>query len=333
MLYYIIRSPLPCLALTVGLSATQAQADGIRVVADIPPVQSLVAQVLGDHGSVSLIMRPGSDPHHYAMRPSEASSLEAADLVVWIGPDLTPWLEGPVETLAADAEHLALLDADGTHRLPYREKFEAAGHGDHDEHGDEQHGHDDHGHDDHAKEKHGHDDHGHNHGDTDAHAWLDPENGRVWLDLIAAQLSEIEPGAAAEFRRNAQIGKVRIKAAAAQADALIAPVRDRSFVVYHDAFQYFEDAYGLTLAGAISLGDAAGPGPAHVAEVRETVRSMNVSCLLAEPGYNDGLVAAVLEGTGAKTVVLDQLGASLEPGPALYPTLLKTLAQDFAGCE
>ncbi len=325
MLYCITRSYVSFVVLALGLGAVQAQADGIRVAADIPPVQSLVAQVLGDHGSVSLVLRPGVDPHHYAMRPSEAATLEAADLVVWIGPDLTPWLEGPVETLAAGAEALSLLHVAGTDRLPFRKAFETEGHGDHENHDD----HEDHkDHDDHAE-----DEHGHVHGDIDAHAWLDPENGRVWLDAIAAQLSKIEPDAAADFRRNAQIGKVRIKAAAAQADAAIAPVRDHTFVVYHDAFQYFEAAHGLTLAGAISLGDAVGPGAAHVAELRETVRSLDVACLIAEPGYNTGLVAAVLEGTDTKTVVLDHLGAALEPGPTLYPTLLKTLARNFATCE
>lgn len=314
MLYYctLLRSLIVTLAATVGVSfpGSTARAEGLDVVADIPPVQALVAQVLGDRGSVSLVMRPGASPHSYAMRPSEASVLEAADLVVWIGPDLTPWLAGPIGTVAKGAEVLGLLEARGTRVLPFREEIEAGGHEEHDDHG-----------------------HDHAHGDVDPHAWLSPENAMIWLGIIADRLSEIDPEAARDYERNAEIGRLRVKAAAARADAMLSGVRDRPFVVSHDALQYFEEAFGLRLAGAISLGDAVDPGPAHVAEVREALRALGVRCVFAEPGYKPGLIAAVSEGAEAETVMIDPLGTGLEPGPDLYVNMLRDLAEAIASCE
>ena len=165
----------------------------------------------------------------------EAAALERADLVFWVGDDLTPWLEGSLNTLAGDATAIALLDVPGTISLPFREgaTFEA-----HD-HGDDDHAHDDHGHDDHSHDDHAADADGHTHEGTDPHAWLDPENAKLWLDVIAAELSAADPANAAVYAANAAAGKSEIEAAASEVAATVGPLRDAGFVVFHDAYQYF----------------------------------------------------------------------------------------------
>lgn len=290
-----------------------AYAETPSVAVDILPLHSLVAQVMDGVAAPNLIVQPGASPHGYALRPSEATALQRADIVFWIGEGLTPWLEGPLDALAGQAKSVQMVEIDGTNRLPYREgaTFE---HHDHDDH--------DHAHD------HGHDDHD----AFDSHAWLDPENARLWLGVIADELSGLDAANAETYRANAAAGQQRIAAVEAEAEATLAPVRDRGFVVFHDAYQYFEERFDIHAAGAISLGDASAPSPARIAEIQKTVTDLNVACVFSEPQFNPGLISAVLQGVDARTGVLDPNGSDLTPGPGLYPELIRTLAANLADC-
>jgi len=340
--------------LTLSLSATlmggTAYADAPKVAVDIAPVHSLVARVMEGVGTPDLIVQPGASPHEYSLRPSEASALQDADLVFWIGPDLTPWLTDTIETLAPDAAVTALLEADGTIELEFREGalFEAHdhdddedGHEDHDDHADEAHDdHDDEGHEDHADEEAGHDDHDdeetghdeHDHGAHDPHAWLSPQNAMTWLNVIAGQLSAADPENAGAYFANAAAGRTEIEALIGEVTATLDPVRDGQFVVFHDAYQYFEADFDFPASGAISIGDASDPSPARIAEIQDRIAEHGIDCVLAEPQFNPGLVATVLDGTEAQTGILDPLGSDLEPGPALYPQLIRNLSTALAGC-
>ena len=337
------------LAFPLALLAPAALAEVPNVAADITPVHGLVARVMDGVGAPDLVIRHGASPHEYALRPSEAAALERADVVFWIGEALTPWLEGSIGTLAGDAHTIALIDVSETIRRPFREgaTFDAHDHGEddhgedgheaheneaHDEHGHEDHAHDDHGHDDHGHDEHAHDDDGHDHEGTDPHAWLDPENAKVWLDVIAAELSEADPANAAAYAANAAAGRSEIDAAASEVAAIVAPLREAGFVVFHDAYQYFESRFDLSAAGAITLSDATSPSPARIAEVRDTVADLGVACVFSEPQFDPGLVAAVVEGSGAKTAVIDPLGTEIAPGPGFYPALLRDLAARMAAC-
>ena len=327
--------------LTLSLSATlmggTAYADAPKVAVDIAPVHSLVARVMEGVGTPDLIVQPGASPHEYSLRPSEASALQDADLVSWIGPDLTPWLTDTIETLAPDAAVTALLEADGTIELEFREGalFEAHDHDDEKDHDDEE-GHEDH--DDHADEAHdAHDDEEaehdeHDHGAHDPHAWLSPQNAMTWLNVIAGQLSAADPDNAGTYFANAAAGRTEIEALIGEVTATLDPVRDGQFVVFHDAYQYFEADFDFPASGAISIGDASDPSPARIAEIQGRIAEQGIDCVLAEPQFNPGLVATVLDGTQAQTGILDPLGSDLEPGPALYPQLIRNLSTALAGC-
>lgn len=355
------------------MSGGAALAEVPRVVTDIPPVQGLVAQVMKGVGEPALLVQPGASPHGYSLRPSEAKSLEQAQAVFFVGPELTPWLVKPIETLAPKAEHIELLDAEGTTKLPNRSgaTFEAHVHSDgeghdhdhaHEGEGESAHDHDhtqegeghhhdhahgdaagepeahdhDHEHDhehDHAAEGEAHDhDHGHDHGATDPHAWLDPENGKVWLSAIAAELSKLDPEHKAQYEQNARDGAAAIDAAAADAKGKLAELGDVKFIVFHDAYQYFEKRMGISAAGSISLSDASAPSPARIAELREKVKSLSINCALAEPQFNADLLKTVFEGSDAKTATLDPLGSAIPPGPDFYPALIRSLATELSNC-
>ena len=327
------------LASTVAIFAlgSAAHAEAPAVAVDIAPIHSLVSRVMEGVGTPSLVIPPGASPHEHALRPSEAAALEGADLVFWVGEDLTPWLEEAVETLAGDAAVTALLDVEGTVLLDVREDalFEAHEHG-HDDHDHDAHDHDhDHGHDESGEADHDHDhakDGAHAHGGHDPHAWLSPENAETWLNIIAAELSSVDPQNADTYAANAAAALEEMAMLKAEITAILAPVSGKRFIVFHDAYQYFERAFDFPASGAISLSDAADPSPARIADIQERVRSQGIDCVLAEPQFNAGLVAAVLDGTETGSGILDPLGSTLEPGPELYPTLMRNLAGVLADC-
>lgn len=327
--------------ITVALLGGAALAEVPSVAVDIAPVHSLVARVMDGVGTPELIVPPGASPHEYSLRPSEAQALEDAGLVFWMGEDLLPWLEDAVGTLATDAAVTTLLEIEETGLLESREGalFEAHTHGDEEQgHKEDVHGHNDHASDEHDEHEHedraggDHDHEGHAHGDYDPHAWLSPDNAAAWLNVIAAQLSVADPDNAGAYFANATAGRAELDALKAEIADALDPVRGRSFVVFHDAYQYFETAFDFAASGAISLSDASDPSPTRIAEIQERVRDEGINCVLAEPQFNPGIVTVVLDGTEANTGVTDPLGSGLEPGPNLYPQLLRNLAGALVDC-
>lgn len=305
MVRTVFTTALICLAFTGA-----GQADVPRVATDIAPVHGLVARVMQGVGSPDLVVQPGASPHGYSLRPSEALALNRADFVFWMGEGLTPWLEGSIETLASGARVIELLHVEGGIELAFREgaKFSQHEEQDHD----------------------GHDDH--DHAGIDPHAWLAPDNGMLWLDLIAAELASYDPDNAEIYRANAKAGRAEIAAVVEAIDGTLEPLRSGGFVVFHDAYQYFEASFGLSALGAISLSDATAPSPARITEIRNAVAEFGVSCVFSEPQFSPGLVATVLDGTGAKTAVIDPMGTALPLGPQFYPSLLLDLGQQIAEC-
>ncbi|AJE49015.1 zinc ABC transporter substrate-binding protein [Celeribacter indicus] len=355
-------------ALPFLLAAGAATAEVPDVVTDIAALQSLAAQVMGDLGTPEALMEQGASPHGYALRPSEARALQQADVIFWTSPQLAPWLGEMIDRVAADAHSMPLATIEGTTVLELREgagferhvhggEDEAHGHDDHDHDGEEEHAdhdHADHDHDDHAHDDHAHDDHehethddhdhddhdhddhavahDHDHEGPDAHAWLDPVNARVWLGAMAEELSALDPENAGTYRANAAAAQERIDVLLADVSAEMAPLSDLRFIVFHDAYQYFENRFGLQAAGAISLSDASAPSPARVREIQQVIATQEVSCVFSEPQFNPSLVETVLDGTDAHSAVIDPLGAAIPAGPDYYDRLIRDVAAAFVSC-
>ena len=290
------------------LLSSAALADVPEVITDIAPVHGLVARVMGELGTPQLLVEPGASPHGYALRPSQAAGLQRADLVVMMGHELTPWLEGPVAQLAAGAVVMELLDTQGTTVLSAREEaaFEPDDHHEHD--------------------------HDHAHEGADPHAWLDPRNAVAWLASIADALAELDPANAETYRANAAEGRAEFAAAQAAAADRLAPLAERPYVVFHDAFQYFEARFALAGVGAISLSDATPPSAARVAEIRALVEAEGVVCAFSEPQFNPAILDTVTQGTGARLGTVDPVGAPLSTGPGFYPALIAAITNDVAAC-
>lgn len=346
----------------LATSAFVARAE-INVVASIKPVHSLVAAVMEGVDQPSLLVEGAGSPHTYVMKPSQAAMLEGADLVFWIGPQIESFLEKPLETLPANARTVELLDAHGLVKMELREggAFEAHAHEDehgHDEHDHAEKDHAEHGHAEHGdhdseheqeakadhdhdhEEEHGHgekaehaeSDHDHGHGEFDAHVWLDPVNAKVLVQEIEEALADVDPANAAAYEANAKAVMARLDALTAETTASLEPVKDKGFIVFHDAYQNFEHRFGLTALGAITVSPEVMPGAARVSELRAKVQELDATCVFSEPQFEPKLVATITEGTSAKSGVLDPLGASLQDGPDLYFNLIRDMAASFRDC-
>ena len=290
-------------------------ADVPQVTTDIPVTHSLVTRVMAGIGTPDLIVNRGASPHDYSLRPSNAASLEAADLVFWISSELTPWLEGALKTLAADAKVIELMDTKASTVLPFRDgaTFETHSHR-------------------HKHDEDGHDEDEHATVNIDPHGWLDPDNGKTWLDVIATELSKIDPENTDIYFDNVSQGKTDIDAVISEIDATLATFRGTNFIVYHDAYQYFERRFDVLAAGSISMGDVSDPSPARIAEIRQTVEELDMTCVFSEPQFNPELVATVVDGTKARARVIDPLGTRLTLGADFYLNLLRNIAQTMASC-
>jgi zinc transport system substrate-binding protein len=316
--------------ITLAFASTPALAEVPKVVTDIPPVHALVAQVMGDLGQPELLLARGADEHDFQLKPSQAAAVARSDLVVWIGPSLTPWLDSAMDSRADGAAVLGLLDAEGTVHRPYDNGGLAEA--DEDDLAAEN------GHDDAPSESHGEDlghedDHDTDHGNVDPHVWHDPDNAKLWLAAIAAELARLDPANAATYQANAAAAVDGLTALDAEVAAILAPVQGKPIVTFHDAYGYFADHYGLTMAGSIALGDAASPGAQRLSALRATMESGDVLCIFPEAQHDPVLITQMAEGTGARIGgLLDPVGSTLEPGPGAYAAFLKGMAQTMADC-
>lgn len=310
--------PLLLLALTGALAAAPALA-APKVITSIVPVDGIVAAVMGDTGQPDLLLQGNLSEHRAVFTPQQMAALGSADLVFIIGHGLEAKLSQLSGTEAVNGKHFVeLSEAPGVRTLPIRDGGVWEGH--------------DHEHD-HAG--------GHSAGETghaegvlnfDPHIWLDPENAKAMASAVAQELSRADPENAPAYRANAEAFAKSVDETSAAISGELAPVKDVPYVVFHDAYQYFEQRFALSPAGAISDISAQSPSAERLAEVRNKIRAVKAACVFREPQYDDRVVSTVTEDTGARNGVLDPLGAGIPPGPEAYQQLLRNLAKDLKAC-
>lgn len=332
-----MRLVFPLLTLT----ATTAHAD-LRVVTDIAPLHSLVAQVAGPDVQVDVLVSGSASPHDFQFSFDQAAAVQNADLIIWVGAGLTPWLSEALTTLAAETPSVALLDGDDWPSLPLRDDDAFDAHDDHG-HGHEEeddHGHDDDqgdAHDDHNEHQDNHDDehdkdHSDGHGAVDPHAWLDPQVAAIWVDEIARALAAADPDNTALYGARAADTLVALAALEGQINDILVNVPTSPYLVPHDAYQYFERRFDRPAAGAISLSDAAAPSPDRIAELQAYVRDEGVACVLTDPQSRDAWVELVRDGTDTRTALADPMGSDFAIGVDHYAQTMLAIAQGYADC-
>jgi zinc transport system substrate-binding protein len=293
-----------------------------RIVTTVPPIHSLVAAVTEGVVNPVLLVRGGSSPHTYAMAPSDARAIQNAQLIVWVGSNLETFLARALRDRRNGRRLITLMKEDGIVLLDTREGGIFEYHDDdHDsDHDDDHNSH----HDDKSQ------------GDTgaqrDAHLWLDPLNAKLTVQIVAEALIELDPERAQTYRANAERMLDNITLLDQTLTAAFSSVRQQPFFVFHDAYQYLERRYGLTVAGSITVSPDRKPGARRLREIQQRITHEGVTCVFAEPQFPPSVIDAVIEGTTAQARIADPLGAELEPGPALYGKLMTSLAHSFSDC-
>lgn len=306
-------------SITASLLAQNAAVAAPKVVASVKPLNSIVAAIMQGAGQPELLVEGAGSPHNYSLKPSKAKALQKADVIFWVGPGLEAFLDKPLDALAGKATVVAMDKASGITLLPVRAggAFEEHDDGDHHDH-------------DHHDSEPGHPEH--EEGTFDMHLWLDPDNAKVMAKTIADTLSKQDSANAALYAKNLAAFDARIDALDKQLATELAPIQSKPFIVFHDAYQYFEHHYKVTVAGSITVSPETAPGAKRVADIHDKVKALNATCIFAEPQFPPKLITVVAEGTSARTGVLDPLGADLADGPDLYPTLLKNMASALTSC-
>ena len=313
---------LSTISLLSFMSFANAEA---KVIASIKPLHSLVSYVMDGVGTPGILVDGSSSPHTFQLKPSHATMLQEADIIFWIGEDLESFLETPLKSIAKNSRHITLMESDEIELLKFREKNIF---GDHDEHADD---HDEHEeHEEHGDEHDDHDEHGHAHGEYDIHFWLDPEIAKTIVKIVTRELSEIDPANSSAYNSNSAKALKEI-------DQLINDVkskinRDAKYVVFHDAYQYFEKRFGVEVIGALTVNPEVLPGAKQLAEIREVIEHESVNCLFSEPQFNPSIAETIARDTGVKAAIIDPLGAELDPGKDLYFDLIGDIASSFKSC-
>ena len=302
------------------LFSFSAKAD-IKVVTTIKPLHSLISSVMEGVGEPSLIIEGTSNPHTFVFKPSHAQLLEEADIVFWIGEDLEAFMEKPLDSLAGNATKISFMELSSIEKLKFREEniFD-----DHDDHG-----HDDH--DGHEDEHEGHDDHdGHNHGEFDAHIWLDPSNAIKMVLEISHELSEADPDNAAKYEQNENKTITSLNNLINEINSSIP--KDASYVVFHDAYQYFENRFGVSSAGALTLNPDVLPGAKQIDAIQDLIQDENIKCIFSEPQYNPKIIETLAADMKISTGIMDPLGAFIDQGPEMYQNLILDIANSLKDC-
>ncbi|WP_333984124.1 zinc ABC transporter substrate-binding protein ZnuA [Ectopseudomonas khazarica] len=303
-------SRLICLIAVFFVASAQAE---VRVLTSIKPLQLIAAAVQDGVGAPEVLLPPGASPHHYALRPSDVRRVRDADLLYWVGADLENFLPRVLNN--RQKPQVAVQDLPGMALRHFGDSHEEhAGHGE-----------------DHADEDLGHD-HDHRPGSLDAHLWLSPVNARVIAARMAADLSALDAANAARYAANLQAFEQRLDALDGRIRPQLAALQGKPYFVFHEAFDYFEAAYGLKHAGVFSVLTEVQPGARHVAAMRERLQAAGPSCVFSEPPLRPRLAETLTAGLPVRLAELDALGGTLPVDATAYPLLLENLANGLSEC-
>ncbi|MFH0023888.1 zinc ABC transporter substrate-binding protein [Pseudomonas fluorescens] len=282
-----------------------AQAE-VKVLTSIKPLQLIAAAVQEGVAVPEVLLPPGASPHNYALRPSDVRKVQSVDLLYWIGPDMEGFL--PRVLNGRKLPSVAVQDLPGLKLRHFAE----------DNHS-------------HAEETDDHD-HDHRPGSLDAHLWLSPVNARVIADKMAADLSAADPANAQRYQRNAKAFDERLDALDQRLKKRLAGVEGKPYFVFHEAFDYFEDTYGLKHAGVFAVAAEVQPGAQHVAAMRTRLQEVGKTCVFSEPPLRPRLAETLVAGLPVKLAELDALGGYTPATAQGYEQVLEKLGNDLAGC-
>ncbi|QHB81247.1 zinc ABC transporter substrate-binding protein ZnuA [Aeromonas veronii] len=307
------------IALFTALLAVSLPVRAIEVLTTIKPLGFIAAAITDGVSEPKVLLPTGASPHDFSLRPSDIRSINSADLVVWVGPELEGFMAKP---LANHPHALALTQVEGMPLFNYAT----------------QDSHDSHDHDDHDHAAHEHGDHdegheGHHHEGVDPHIWLGPTQAKVIAKAIASELGKLDPANQARYDANLTAFDTKVDAKDKVIAGQMKTVNEKGYFVFHEAYGYWERHYGMSSKGHFTVSPERRPGAKTLVDIRKALEEKQASCIYAEPQFSPAVIESVARNTGAKVLLLDEVGEQVPLGPDGYPQFMQQLADAFAQCR
>ena len=307
------------IALFTALLAVSLPVRAIEVLTTIKPLGFIAAAITDGVSEPKVLLPTGASPHDFSLRPSDIRNINSADLVVWVGPELEGFMAKP---LANHPHALALTQVEGMPLFNYAT----------------QDSHDSHDHDDHDHAAHEYGDHdegheGHHHEGVDPHIWLGPTQAKVIAKAIASELGKLDPANQARYDANLAAFDTKVDAKDKVIAGQMKAVNEKGYFVFHEAYGYWERHYGMSSKGHFTVSPERRPGAKTLVDIRKALEEKQASCIYAEPQFSPAVIESVARNTGAKVLLLDEVGEQVPLGPDGYPQFMQQLADAFAQCR
>ena len=303
-------------------------AQAVSVSVSITPLAGIVAPLLGEGDELHVILKPGQSPHGFQMTPADMKTLSRSDLLITVGTPVDVWIEKAQKRLAVNTLSMRELNDLVLHPIRKGGLWED----------------DDHGHHSHHHHEHHHDEHHSNKAkkhlqDVDGHLWLSVDNAKILIKAASKKLQNLNPNRANAYKQREADWLAQIEVADRFVNQSLAPLKNKPFLVLHDAFQYFEKRYQLNGVGSIQLNPLISPSLKRVHELRNRIQMRSVNCVFKEPQFPSKRVEMVARGLPIKMGVLDPMGINFGqsdgkkmPQYLLYNDFLMKLSNQFQQC-
>ncbi|PTT48608.1 zinc ABC transporter substrate-binding protein ZnuA [Aeromonas sp. HMWF016] len=303
------------IAFFTALLAVSLPVRAVEVLTTIKPLGFIAAAITDGVSEPKVLLPTGASPHDFSLRPSDIRSIREADLVVWVGPELEGFMSKP---LANHPHVLTLTQVPGIPLFNYATKDS----------------HDGHQHDEHAAHEHGDEGHeGHHHEGIDPHIWLGPMQAKVIAKAIASEVGKLDPANQARYDANLAAFDAKVDAKDKVIAGQMKAVNQKGYFVFHEAYGYWERHYGMSSKGHFTVSPERRPGAKTLVNIRKALEEKQASCIYAEPQFSPAVIESVARNTGARVLLLDEVGEQVPLGPDGYPQFMEQLASAFAQCR
>ena len=304
------------------------------VISTIQPINSLVSAVIGNTGKTISIIPAEQSPHDFKLKPSDVKVLQSGNIIFYVSNHLESSVTKVFKNLPKNIKLINLMEESGINHLAIRDN---AAWERHDHHGDDHDDHDKHGkkhddHDDHDKHGKKHDDHDDHEKEDDVHIWLSPDNAIKIVQKVNKVLSLYFPENSKIYNDNTTKFIDKIRSLKMELIKEMSPIKNKPYIVFHDAYQYFEKTFELNAVGSVALEGDIASSPKQISFIKDKIIKSKASCVFQEPQFDSKLVKIVVEGTNAKIGTLDPLGVNITGNKDFYLQLLTNMAKSLKEC-
>ncbi|OBU11315.1 zinc ABC transporter substrate-binding protein ZnuA [Morganella psychrotolerans] len=288
------------IATFLSLSAQTASAD---VLTSLRPVGLIAAAIADGVTDTQILLPDGASPHDYALKPSDLKKIRSADLVIWVGPELETFLQKPLAAVPAQKQ-IVISELEQVRPFLLKNNED-------DDHDDDEH---------------------HHHGVYNMHLWLSPDIARQTAQVVYNKLLESYPDKKSALDVNLRKFNGQLTETEKNITQQLAPVKNKGYFVFHDAYGYFEKRFDLSPSGHFTINPEISPGAQTLSNIKLKLAEQDALCVFAEPQFRPAVITAVAKGTNAKMGVLDPLGSAIAVGRDGYTEFLSRLSTQYASC-